>query len=410
MMMTTISIYLPNSWGAPWFWLKRLKRLRLGAAWPSTVGWTPKALFGLLKLTPATWGACTLPPSWAVATVWPFWPLKPNPVWRPGLMEFGSPLLTPPATNPPMPLSELPSSWTPPVKVVPRPWPFPTWVVRPSWGTIWPLASRAAPRLGLKLRSQLPPNRHPPAATAPTAPSPPAARVFWRPWFWLVVGAWKRPGGRNLLLVWGLLARGAAGAGAEAGAGAGAEAGWEGRAREKEAGAGPASSRVVSAGVSWGRGLPATRTRHVDMATRVGGTNLKNSILDFHLETNNGRWEILSYGGGEPTGWSLLYHCCVPSVPGQTDTSLSLLSIYTEVRCSHHHHRHHHQHSRLHSRVSFFLSRHFPPCWHLKPSLNNSPTQCNTHISFLLPCLKPFQSQIIDKMFSQRAFFVKTNT
>lgn len=77
-----------------------------------------------------------------------------------------------------------------------------------------------------------------------------------------------RPGGRNLELTgaWRLEA-----------------AGWAGRARV-EAGAGAASSLVVSAGsegagASWGIGMAATRARQVDTATRVGGTYLKVSMM-----------------------------------------------------------------------------------------------------------------------------------
>ena len=39
--------------------------------------------------------------------------------------------------------------------------------------------------------------------------------------------------------------------------------------------------------------MAATRTKHVDRATSVGGTNLKNSILAFNLETNNEMRDIL---------------------------------------------------------------------------------------------------------------------
>jgi len=48
-------------------------------------------------------------------------------------------------------------------------------------------------------------------------------------------------------------------------------------------------------------GMAATRTKHVDRATSVGGTNLKNSILAFNLETNNER-EIFCERRGGPTG------------------------------------------------------------------------------------------------------------
>jgi len=75
-----------------------------------------------------------------------------------------------------------------------------------------------------------------------------------------VVG--RRPGGRNLELAWA--------------------AGCEGKARVA---AGPGSNLVVPAGAgagveaSWGIGMAATMARHVDMAIRLGGRYLNESML-----------------------------------------------------------------------------------------------------------------------------------